>query len=247
MKKQILPITLLAACAVTSHAASVATETFTYADTADIGALNGGSGWSSAWSHSSGGTTSKWTIANNQAIYQGNGSGGTVDYSRTLTSSIQVTTLTTVTLSLDVLIGNGAGDVNAGRAVGVTLTSGGGDVIFLGKGINQGIGAFTNLGGATQHGTTTGASAGTTYSISAEFSYDGADTTLKYTQGANTFTEVFSGQQLSFDAVQLSGYHGSTTSNGVDSIDIDVSAVPEPSSIALLGLGGLSLILRRRR
>ncbi|MFT5906648.1 MAG: hypothetical protein ACI9E1_002260 [Cryomorphaceae bacterium] len=34
---------------------------------------------------------------------------------------------------------------------------------------------------------------------------------------------------------------------GLDAADIGLSAVPEPSSAALLGLGGLALILRRRR
>ena len=46
------------------------------------------------------------------------------------------------------------------------------------------------------------------------------------------------------------GTTGQTTDALVDFASIDlttVAAVPEPSSVALLGLGGLALVLRRRR
>lgn len=40
---------------------------------------------------------------------------------------------------------------------------------------------------------------------------------------------------------------GSGSRSGIMALDFDVVAVPEPSSAALIGLGGLALILRRRK
>jgi hypothetical protein len=40
---------------------------------------------------------------------------------------------------------------------------------------------------------------------------------------------------------------GSGAGVGIDNVSLEVNAVPEPSSAALLGLGGLALILRRRK
>jgi hypothetical protein len=43
------------------------------------------------------------------------------------------------------------------------------------------------------------------------------------------------------------GYSDADTKVSADNIRLDASAIPEPSTTALLGLGGLALILRRRR
>ena len=40
---------------------------------------------------------------------------------------------------------------------------------------------------------------------------------------------------------------GAAGNAGIDHVEIDFVPVPEPSSVALLGLGGLALILRRRK
>ena len=51
-------------------------------------------------------------------------------------------------------------------------------------------------------------------------------------------------------ATGLSGFHYSFslgTDNGLNAIDLSVSAVPEPSALGLLGLGGLGLLLLGRR
>ena len=55
--------------------------------------------------------------------------------------------------------------------------------------------------------------------------------------------------QLNFDNLATSNLiDGSGTANfRMHDVDLQLSAVPEPSSTALLGLGGLALMMRRRR
>lgn len=53
-----------------------------------------------------------------------------------------------------------------------------------------------------------------------------------------------SGDDLS---VRISIANSSIAWAGFDNVTLDAEAVPEPSSAALLGLGGLALILRRRK
>ncbi len=76
--------------------------------------------------------------------------------------------------------------------------------------------------------------------------YTGSATTVSI---SNTFMTVL--------GVNINDLFGSALDNGPlviwesvvtgDSIQIGLAAVPEPSSTALLGLGGLALMLRRRR
>lgn len=54
------------------------------------------------------------------------------------------------------------------------------------------------------------------------------------------------GNNLTF-AIDTSGAIAPQENMAVDQVDISFVAVPEPSSAALLGLGGLALILRRRK
>jgi hypothetical protein len=63
-----------------------------------------------------------------------------------------------------------------------------------------------------------------------------------YTDYHKEFTATNAGATLRFE-------ENSTNSKGRDPFldAVSVTAVPEPSSVALLGLGGLTLILRRRK
>ncbi len=45
----------------------------------------------------------------------------------------------------------------------------------------------------------------------------------------------------------VSSNHSTENYTGISDVGFDTVAVPEPSSTALLGLGGLALILRRRK
>lgn len=67
-------------------------------------------------------------------------------------------------------------------------------------------------------------------------------------------TGISGGADITFDAVNSFTATYNTAANGLEGIGIggidatfDIQAIPEPTSTALLGLGGLALILRRRR
>ena len=93
--------------------------------------------------------------------------------------------------------------------------------------------------GATFNALTVGTAASFTEITDGAFTFtNGAAATETYT-GAAALTNV---------RVTLAGAIG-TGHNGflIDEVSFDGTAVPEPSSTALLGLGGLALILRRRK
>ncbi len=68
---------------------------------------------------------------------------------------------------------------------------------------------------------------------------------------------LFQISRTSFDGIAFSYNVGPTSLSGVyhldnvlvttDAADLNFAVIPEPSSTALLGLGGLALMLRRRR
>ena len=75
-----------------------------------------------------------------------------------------------------------------------------------------------------------------------------------YTGGADTFTLIDwtngSGSQALLDGANqtITGGSGNLIWDDTNkAIQLNIAAVPEPSSAALLGLGGLALILRRRK
>ena len=73
-------------------------------------------------------------------------------------------------------------------------------------------------------------------------------TTFAQATGANGFNgEVFSFAPISarFFKIESTSNYGDVNETGLS--EIQFNSVPEPSSTALLGLGGLALILRRRK
>lgn len=74
-------------------------------------------------------------------------------------------------------------------------------------------------------------------------------------RGTITFTDTFlveSGQSVEFrlafaDRTQTDASRINSAATRIGSINISATAVPEPSSVALLGLGGLALLMRRRK
>lgn len=224
------------------QAASVVVEDFTY-DDGPVAGLNGGLGWAGPWGATSD-SPSEFEVVSNQAIYMGNGGGQTPrTQDRVFSSSYVLDADTTITLSFDLIVN----ETQSGRGIGLLLTdSSAGESIFFGKQINGEYGAHSSIGSGGTLYADTGASG--TMALVATLTSDGTDTFVSVSaNGAAAGTGTISGTQFSFDSMSLNGYHQSTTTNGVDSIDLDVTTIPEPSSTALLGLGGLAFILRRRK
>ena len=62
-----------------------------------------------------------------------------------------------------------------------------------------------------------------------------------------TYTALASGDPFAGQQIGMMFTNSSGTQTLYDNVRLDIVAVPEPSSAALLGLGGLTLIIRRRR
>jgi len=81
--------------------------------------------------------------------------------------------------------------------------------------------------------------------------------TYTVTNGTDSYSHVdannttSTGVGLDFDADDTITWTSSGTNGGVRSLNfgitVDTEAIPEPSSAALLGLGGLALLIRRKR
>jgi len=95
------------------------------------------------------------------------------------------------------------------------------------------------------------ASAGTNnLAPSVDDNFDGVgDGTLVITDQFTQYTRSISGSGSSLDLrVTVAQFDGGTENIGLDNIEVTgVAAVPEPSSVVLLGLGGVALILRRKK
>ena len=111
-----------------------------------------------------------------------------------------------------------AQDLNEAAPYSVSL------VTFNGAARND---ARTNTGATSTLASATGsASSGSLETVSFSYTADGTESTL----GQDVAIRIF----------------GSTTSPNYDNFSVDVS-VPEPGSVALMSLGGLLMIRRRRR
>jgi hypothetical protein len=125
---------------------------------------------------------------------------------------------------------------------------------------NSGTGAYdTPTGtGVAGSGDQINLTDGQDYTLTFNISYDGADVTVAQniyegvgTGGLNVYTlsGTQTGGYLTFDSLAF-GYRGSASSTidmSISALEITTSIVPEPSTFALLGLGGLALAVTRSR
>ncbi|MEN1679712.1 MAG: PEP-CTERM sorting domain-containing protein [Planctomycetota bacterium] len=212
----------------TAEAVVIVEENFDYADGLVEG-LDGGTGFAGAWGPVVGDTappTGAFSVAGNQAIYNGNGGGQiTITQERPLAEPISIGLGQLVTIDLDVIIG--PSDSQPGRGIGVNFIDNGDIAFTIGKRINNPIGLFGNGLGTgdnpllAQVELNGGGSVGVN-SITAEFTSDGTDTSVVISDVDTTATYTFIGETFTIDAIQLTGYHQSTTGNGIDDISIDV-------------------------
>ncbi|QDU56864.1 PEP-CTERM sorting domain-containing protein [Aeoliella mucimassa] len=214
-----------------AQAVVVVEEMFDYADGVVAG-LDGGTGFSEPWGVIVGDTadpTGYFEVISNQAIYNGNSGGQIVNYQqRGLTSAVTVDTGNIVTIDLDVIIG--PNDTQIGRGIAMNFVNGEDVAFSIGKALNERLGlldlgveaASSNIGDSNFGSGTAG-----TFSLTATLQYDGADTSVALSNGTDTILHTFVGEQITFDAVRLNGYHQSTTGNGIDNLVIDVTQIAE--------------------
>ena len=88
-----------------------------------------------------------------------------------------------------------------------------------------------------------------TFITGAEASYSGSAQTEYAVPSTMTFDYVGAGAAVGKALGVEFSWEGPTTNNGswIGVDNVSITTVPEPSSAALLGLGGLALILRRRK
>ena len=210
-----------------AHAVLVVEELFDYSD-GPLEAANGGTGFSEAWQATSS-TIGEFIIESSQAIYKGDTlTQGIITQSRLLSSPVTVDAGSLVTIGLDLVIG--PNDTQAGRGVGLNFVSGSDVVFTIGKRVNGKVGLFdSGIGTAsTQLGDVNfGSGIANTYDLTATLSYAAGDTLIELSDGSTSVSYSFVGEQVTFDTLQLTGYHRSTTGNGVDDISIDVAQLTE--------------------
>ncbi|MBI9016046.1 MAG: immunoglobulin domain-containing protein [Phycisphaerae bacterium] len=266
MKKILLSTLLLIGFATMVSAAQIAAEPFDGTAGDDVVTSTGGTGWAGPWNTSEG-VAGSFTFVSPGMTFGDLPTTGlkTVFDPGSATTRINRTMATTVTVDAAnteawacalIEIGSGAGDVNAGRAIGVELTNAGTAVVGFGKKINSSFGLGTSMNDNWVNSTVPANSVGIRFLV-VKLAFDGTDTiaTLYVTTDGDTIDiadpTTFTATQtitiagaLTFDGVNAYAYHGGTTSNGIDEIHIadsyetlfstDTAHSPTPKSGATL-------------
>lgn len=230
------------------------------ADTTLNGTSTGGT-WSNIGTDLGGGTDSGSTIVGIvgnelQLGNTANGDGVGWPDSSPATSTARFTldsaaTLAGATIDFDfVRSGNGGG---LGQFY-IDIFSGGTQILRISSSTDAGEGRGDINHWTAVDGTRTGLSAEDTYGIDTSWhlniALSATDFGVKIDDGAlgvdDSGLAYFAGTGgiTTFDAIEFTAWK-SKPKHTID--DLSISAVPEPSSAALLGLGGLALILRRRK
>ena len=234
-------LAVLVAGAQSATAVLVVQENFTYAD-GDVDNYNGGMGWAAAWENGNSNATRRFRVVNSEVIYNGGGNGTETEQNRGFASAITVGLLDTVTLTFNLI----RPESQVGRGIGIYLTNAGANEFFLGKEINDVVGLKSGMVmGSNDYAEF--ASSGTTETITTIIIYDGTDTSFVLSDSNETLPAYKQSGQFTFDGISLAGYHASTTTNGIDSISIDVTSVPEPSVFLFGSIVAAGFIIVRLR
>ncbi|MFC4992240.1 PEP-CTERM sorting domain-containing protein [Rubritalea tangerina] len=230
MNKLPLTLTALLSLSAISQAATVASDNF--ASDGALAGQTGGTGWSGAW------TGGNFTVTSGQAL-----AGGATTATRLFNGgAITVGTNDTLTISFDLILA----ETFSGRGVGIQLLDSGGFDYYIGKRQNGSYGLHDN-GGTGGADFASFASAPINQTITTVITYDGANTSFVLSDNNETLTAYSVAGQVTVDGIGIQTLHTGTNGNGIDNLSVDLVAVPEPSASVLIGLGGIVLIMSRRK
>ena len=234
MKLYSVAAAMLASAAIVSSQ-SLIEDTFTYAD-GDLSSVGtGGNGWDpSGWQVGNSSANTRFPVINGQCMFQGGGTSASTWQPRAFTAPISTAVGLNVVMRFTLI----RAERQPGRGIGIELTLGGvRQQLMIGKEINGPVGLHEkNYQGATYAQFTTN---NVVEPITATFTYDGTDTSIVLSDSDEVLPAHTIPGVLTFDGVELFGYHGQTVSNGIDDLRIDVTA----SSATPYGVGcdGLTL------
>jgi len=212
-----------------------AAEPFTYANGDLSGVGVAGSGWDAAqggWQVGDSTAGRRFVVTGNECYYNGDGINQLPTWQpRTLAAPVSTSTSHSVVVSFD-LIRN---ETQPGRGIGVQLTSGTQRLLLIGKEINGPVGLHaSHVNSATYASFST---SGPIEPITAVMTYDGVDTSIVLSDSDEVLPAHTVPGVVTFDVLELFGYHRMTVSNGVDDLKVVVStAVAEVKGVGCDGL-----------
>lgn len=218
-----------------------AAEPFVYAN-GDLSVVGvGGSGWDASeggWQVGDSTAGRRFVVTGNACYYNGDGISQIPTWQpRTLAAPVSTSTSHAVVVSFD-LIRN---ETQPGRGIGVQLVSGGQRLLLIGKEINGPVGLHESyVNSATYASFST---SGPIEPITAVMTYDGVDTSIVLSDSDEVLPAHTVPGVVTFDGLELFGYHKFTVSNGVD--DLVVAVSPAAAEVKGTGCDGLTLTATR--
>ena len=214
-----------------------AADAFTYAN-GDLSAVGvAGVGWSvseGGWQVGDSTAARRFVVTSDVCYYNGDGISQTPTWQpRTLAAPVSTAVGQAVVVSFT-LIRN---ELQPGRGIGLQLVAGGQRLLLIGKEINGPVGLHeTFYNGPTYASFST---SGTVEPITAVMTYDGVDTSIVLSDSDEVLPAHTIAGAVTFDGVELFGYHRMTVSNGID--DLVVAVSPAVASVYGAGCDGLTL------
>lgn len=238
MQRLFVIISAVFASASLAAQSPAAADAFSYAN-GDLSVVGvAGVGWDAAeggWQVGDSTAGRRFVITGNECFYNGDGTTQLPTWQpRTLAAPITTGVGYSVVVSFT-LIRN---ELQPGRGIGVHLVAGTQRGLLIGKEINGPVGLHeTYINGATYASFNT---SGTVEPITVVMDYDGVDTSIVLSDSDEVLPAHTVSGPVSFDGLELFGYHRLTVSNGIDDLTVAVSSAA--ASVYGAGCDGLTLI-----